>query len=445
MKKLVSFCLCAAILFAVVVAFAEANTSTMEEWAASVKEKLGGSTITVAMAAHPSTDAFKTMVSEFTELTGIDVNWEVVEETNLKSKQLMDTNGTYDVFMVDAFWMSEYATKEVLIPIAKYAEDPAFTPAWFDYEDIMAAYRNGIAGAGGVNYGIPTAGETRFVAYRTDLFEKYGKEPPKTMDDFMELAKFFNDAEDIEYGVSMRAQRGIHFASGWMSLMYNFGGGFLDQSTINSDQVAVTCTTPETVASLQYFVDLLKNAPPDVGTYTHEEALGAFIAGKTAMWLDATALANQITNPETSTVADKVAFVPTPTGPEGDGAALAGWNLAIPTTSKNPDAGWAFICYMASRENSVNYVKAGGVATRASVFENPELAAQNPSFEAQKQALIAANGLVEKGLSWIPQYDQINQILEIAGNYGCSALAGDISVEKACNEMQREIENLLDE
>ncbi len=100
---------------------------------------------------------------------------------------------------------------------------------------------------------------------------------------------------------------------------------------------------------------------------------------------------------------------------------------------------------MASRENSVNYVKAGGVATRASVFENPELAAQNPSFEAQKQALIAANGLVEKGLSWIPQYDQINQILEIAGNYGCSALAGDISVEKACNEMQREIENLLDE
>lgn len=445
MKKIVALLLCIVMLVASVSVFADEDISTLEGWGSAIKAKYDGTTITVAMAAHPSTEAFKTMADEFTALTGIKVEWDIVEETNLKSKELMDTNGTYDVFMVDAFWMSEYASKEVLIPIAKFAEDPAYTPAWFDYEDIMAAYRNGIAGAGGVNYGIPTAGETRFVAYRTDLFEKYGKEPPKTMDEYLELAKFFNECEDVEYGVSMRAQRGIHFASGWMSLMYNFGGGFVDQATVDSDKVVVTCTDEKTVQSLQYFVDLLKCAPPDVGTYTHEEALGAFIAGKTAMWLDATALANQITNPETSTVADKVAFVPTPTGPDGDGAALAGWNLGIPTTSKNPEAGWAFICFMASREKSVDYVKAGGVATRASVFENEELAALNPSFEAQKQALIAANGLVEKGLSWIPQHDQINQILEIGGNYGCSALAGDTTVEQACIDMQAAIEDLLDE
>ena len=127
----------------------------------------------------------------------------------------------------------------------------------------------------------------------------------------------------------------------------------------------------------------------------------------------------------------------------GDGAALAGWNLAIPKTSKNPDEAWAFICFMASREKAVDYVKAGGTATRASVFENEELAALNPSFEAQKEALVAANGLVEKGLSWIPQHDQINQILEIAGNYGSSALAGDITVEDACEQMQADIEDLL--
>lgn len=441
MKKLVAIVLCLMLIGSL--ALGEADISTLDGWGAAIKAQSDGKTITVAMASHPSTDAFQTMVDEFTELTGIKVEWDVVEETNLKTKQLMDTNGTYDVFMVDAFWMSEYASKDVLIPIGEYAEDPSKTPEWFDYEDIMAAYRNGIAGANGVNYGIPTAGETRFIAYRTDLFEKYGKEPPKTMDEYLELAQFFTGKDDIEYGVSMRAQRGIHFASGWMSLMYNFGGGFLDQTTLEDDEPVVTCTTPETIDSLNFFVNLLKCAPPDVGTYTHEEALGAFISGKTAMWLDATALANQITNQETSTVADKVAFVPTPTGPDGDGAALAGWNLAIPKTSKNPDEAWAFICFMASREKSVDYVKAGGTATRASVFENEELAALNPSFEAQKEALIAANGLVEKGLSWIPQHDQINQILEIAGNYGSSALTGDISVEDACAQMQVDIEDLL--
>lgn len=422
-----------------------ADLSTLQSWGDAMKASFDGNEITVAMAAHPSTDAFQSMAGEFTDLTGIKVVWDIVEETNLKNKQLLDAQGagSYDVFMVDAFWMSEYASKNVLVPIEEFANDATKTPAWFDYEDIMPAYRNGIAGANGVNYGIPTAGETRFIAYRTDLFEKYNKQPPKTMDEFLELAKFFNGKEEGLYGVSMRAQRGIHFASGWMSLMYNFGAGFLDQSTIGTDDVVVTTNSKETVDSLQFYVDLMNCAPPDVGSYTHEEALGAFLSGKAAMWLDATALAGQITNPESSTVADKVAFVPTPTGPAGDGAALAGWNLAISNKSSNKDAAWAFITFMASKEKSVDYVKAGGIATRSSVFENEELAAMSPSFPAQKEALIAANGLVEKGLSWIPQHDQINQILEIAGRYGSSALAGDISSQEACDSSQTDIEDLI--
>lgn len=425
---------------------AEAGSmDTLEGWGAIIKEKSDGKKITVAMASHPSTDAFQQMAGEFTELTGIEVLWDVVEETNLKNKEILDSQGAgnYDVFMVDAFWMSEYASKNILIPIEDYALDTERTPSWFDYEDIMPAYRDGIASAGGVNYGIPTAGETRFIAYRTDLFEKYEKEPPKTMDEFLELAQFFNGKEDGLYGVSMRAQRGIHFASGWMSLMYNFGGGFLDQATIDSDDVQVTCTTPETIESLQFFTDLLKCAPPDVGSYTHEEALGAFLSGKTAMWLDATALAAQITDPESSVVADSVGFVPTPTGPAGDGAALAGWNLAIPQSSKNKDEAWAFITYMAGKEKAEEYVTLGGVATRASVFDNQELQANNPSYEAQKAALVAAEGLVQKGLSWIPQHESINQILEITGGYGSSVLAGDMTVEDACQGMQKDVEDLI--
>ncbi len=409
-----------------------------------MKSKFDGTQITVAMASHPSTDAFRKMEKEFTDLTGIKVVWDVVEETSLKNKQLLDVqgSGSYDVMMVDAFWMSEYASKNVLEPVEPYVKDQAKTPSWFDYDDIMPAYRNGIAGANGTNYGIPSAGETRFIAYRTDLFKKYNKQPPKTMDEYLELAKFFNGKEPGLYGVSMRAQRGIHFASGWMSLMYNFGGGFMDQKALADGTVKFTATTPETIASLKFYVDLLKNAPPDVGSYTHEEALGAFLSGKTAMWLDATALANQITDPSTSTVSDKVDFVPTPTGPAGDGAALAGWNLGISQKSSNKDAAWAFITFMASREKSVEYVKNGGVATRSSVFDDADLAAANPSFPAQKQALISANGLVEKGLSWIPQYDNITQVLDIAGNYGSAALAGDMSAEDAASKIQADAEGL---
>lgn len=145
-KKLIAVLLGLAMLL-MACGLAEADISTLEGWGAAVKAQSEGKTITVAMASHPSTDAFQTMSDEFTQLTGINVEWDIVEETNLKSKQLMDTSGAYDVFMVDAFWMSEYASKDVLIPIGEYAENPEKTPEWFDYEDIMAAYRNGIAGA----------------------------------------------------------------------------------------------------------------------------------------------------------------------------------------------------------------------------------------------------------------------------------------------------------
>ena len=93
-----------------------ADISTLSGWGAATKAKFNGQTVTVAMAAHPSTDAFRSMEREFTNLTGIRVVWDVVEETSLKNKQLLDVQsaGSYDVIMVDAFWMSEYASKNVL-------------------------------------------------------------------------------------------------------------------------------------------------------------------------------------------------------------------------------------------------------------------------------------------------------------------------------------------
>jgi|GEM_PF-6516032 len=66
------------------------DINTLEGWGDSIKANSDGKTITVVMASHPSTDAFKTMEAEFTKLTGIKVVWDIVEETNLKNKQLLD-------------------------------------------------------------------------------------------------------------------------------------------------------------------------------------------------------------------------------------------------------------------------------------------------------------------------------------------------------------------
>ncbi|RJE91253.1 sugar ABC transporter substrate-binding protein [Paenibacillus sp. 1011MAR3C5] len=415
-------------------------TDTLEAWGETIKSQYGGDTLNLAFASHPSTDSFQKLTSDFEKLTGIKVKWEVMEETYLKNKQLLDytgKTGSYDVLMVDGFWMSEYGAKKVVEPLDAYLSDENKTPAWFDYEDIVPAYRNGISKYDGSVYGIPTAGETRFIAYRKDLFEKYGKQPPATMDEFLELAQFFNGKEDGLYGVSMRAQRGVHAASGLMTVMYNFGGGFLNQQSGD-----VTMTDPKTVEALQFYVDLLKNAPKDVVSYTHEEALSAFMTGRTAMWLDATALAKRILDPASSQVYDKVGFAPTPEGPEGKASALAGWNMSISSQSKNKDAAWAFIVYMNSKENAKAYVDGGGVPVRTSIYENEELVAADPSYPVQLAALNDANVLVEKGISWIPPHEKLGQILDRVGYYVSAAMFGELTVQDAAAKAQTELEDI---
>ena len=147
----------------------EQAPSTLEAWAEKIKEEHEGTEINLAFASHPSTEAFQKMTKKFEELTGITVKWDVMEQTYLKNKQLMDftaQTGTYDVFMVDNFWNEEYVSKQVIDPLDDYLQDESLTPEWFDYEDIVPAYRDGLSKHNGKVYGIPTAGETRFVGYR---------------------------------------------------------------------------------------------------------------------------------------------------------------------------------------------------------------------------------------------------------------------------------------
>ena len=417
------------------------SAQNMDEWGKDVKARLGGTEITAAFASHPSTDAFQAMTAEFEELTGIKVSWDVMEETYLKNKQLMDYTGNsrlFDVLMVDGFWIAEYAPKKVIVPLKPFIEADT-TPDWFDYADIMPAYRNGIGAYDGEAYGIPTAGETRFIGYRKDLFDKYGKTPPETLDELLELAQFFNGKEPDLYGIAMRAQRGIHFASGWLTIAYNFGDGFLNQTTWEP-----LMTSSGTVESLKYFIELMKCAPPDVATYTHEEATSAFMAGRTAMWFDATALVSWVMDPTKSKVHDRVAFAPPPTGPAGDAGVFAGWNMAIASGSQKKDAARAFITFMTSKAKAKDYVLNGGVPTRTSVYQNQELVEREPSYPVQLASFDKANALVERGLAWIPSTPELGKVLDRTGYWGNMALIGEVTPEEACRRAQVELEEIME-
>jgi ABC-type glycerol-3-phosphate transport system substrate-binding protein len=409
----------------------------VQDWATSVKEKYNGTSITIAAQTHPSTAAMQAMTADFTALTGIEVRWDIVDQNSLKQKIELDYqsgNAAYDAVMVDGFWMSSFAERGIVADVSQRLNS---APDFFDYKDILPAYSEGLQEVDGKSYGVQIAGETRFIGYRKDLFDKYGKKPPTTMKEDLELAQFFTGKEDGLYGTSMRAQKGIHFASGLLTLMYQFSTGFWDPKT-GADQIA----SPENVQALQYYLDLLKTMPKDVGSYTHEEALSAFTSGHSAMWFDATAIAPTILNPDSSVVADKVAFVPPPSGPRGQYGALAGWGLSLASKAKNADAAWAFITYMTSKAKAAEYTHNGGVPTRTSTLANPQTDQEKVTYPAMLESLDKAKNLSDEGISWLPKVEQLDEKLTIIGNYCSEAFVGNLTAKEALERASAEIKSL---
>src|SRR5699024_3817171 len=130
-----------------------------------------------------------------------------------------------------SFWMTEFADNEIIEPIDDRLEDVNKTPEFFDYEGILPAYRNGLDKHNDIAYGVQIAGESRFLAYRTDLFEEHGQEPPETLEEMLEIAQYFDEEVEDVYGIAMRAQKGIHFTSGLLTILYQFSDGLFDPET----------------------------------------------------------------------------------------------------------------------------------------------------------------------------------------------------------------------
>lgn len=407
-----------------------AAAQSLDKWAAGVKAKHNGVVLRVLALPHPSSEAMRSMAPEFEKATGIKLQWEMVGSSDIVPKQMLAhtaKDAAYDVYMVRGVSLAEYDAKGVLADLAPYVRDSARTPPDYDYQDLSKAFRDGLGEHASKILGIPVAGESFFVSYRKDLFDKYGKRPPDTFDELLELARFFQNKEPGLYGISMRAETGRTFALAWDLFTPAFGGAILDQQTWD-----VKINTPETLASLKYFLALLGNAPPDVETYSWDAAVSAFAAGKTAMWFDATSLQPWIVDSTKSKVVGKVAYAPPPRGPKGRFGPVGGWSLGIPAIAKNKEASWAFIAWMTAKANAREMVARGGVPSRLSVLNDPAFVAKDPSMAAAlKGSLEAASNLIAAGRRWVPATAEATRIHRVAGNYGGQALLKKMTPEAA--------------
>ena len=88
-------------------------------------------------------------------------------------------------------WMVDYVSGGYLEDLGpRIAKDPKIK-----WDQIGPFFRNFSATYGGKIYLVPLDGDFHMLYYRTDMLEKAGLKPPKTWDEYLEVAKAVNGKE----------------------------------------------------------------------------------------------------------------------------------------------------------------------------------------------------------------------------------------------------------
>ncbi len=328
-------------------------------------------TLTIATVNNGDMIRMQGLTDDFTEKTGHTVEWVTLEENVLRQRVTTDITtkgGAFDIMTIGMYETPIWGKQGWLVPLDGLSAD-------YDVDDLLPAMRSGLS-ADGTLYAAPFYGESSMIMYRTDLMEKAGMEMPEapTWEFIRKAAAAMTDRGNDINGICLRGKAGWGEGGALITVTANsFGARWFDEDwNAQFDQ-------PEWKEALTFFVDMMnESGPAGYATNGFNENLSLFQQGKCGMWIDATVAASFVTNPDDSTVADKVGFALAPNHEGVDKHAnwLWAWALAIPAGSQKVDAAKEFIEWATSKDYIELVASKEGWANvppgaRTSLYENP--------------------------------------------------------------------------
>jgi len=399
-------------------------------------------TLTIATVNNGDMIRMQGLTEDFTTKNpDIQLEWVTLEENVLRERVTTDIatkGGQYDIVTIGNYEVPIWAKQGWLVALDGLGDD-------YDVDDLLPAIRGGLS-VDGKLYAAPFYGESAMIMYRKDLFEKAGLTMPDspTWEFIGDAARKITDRSADINGICLRGKAGWGENMAFLSALNNsFGGRWFDEKwQPQFDQ-------PEWKASLQFYVDLMKDAGPQgASSNGFNENLTLFQQGKCGMWIDATVAASFVSNPKDSTVADKVGYAIFPdTGNGNHGHWLWSWNLAVPASSTKAEAAQKFIAWatgkgytelVASKEGWAN-VPPG---TRTSLYKNAEYEKAAP-FAAPTLAAMDAADITKPSVKPVPytggQFVAIPEFQGLGTTVGqlfSAVLAGQSSVDDALAQAQ---------
>jgi ABC-type glycerol-3-phosphate transport system substrate-binding protein len=404
-----------------------------------------GVTINIMMEGVPDTEFVQELLPQFQEETGMTVNIEVLNYALMHEKLVPQLtagqgSGSYDAIVVDNYWVGEFVKAGWLMPL----DDKLQASQSIKMENYLPSMVEMVGQLNGKTYMIPFYNYAMALIYRTDMMEDpevqaaykeaTGKDLalPASIPEYVDLVKVMTrdtngDGEVDIYGTSMQGLRPDPTVMEFLNYLYAMGG------SIYAEDGSVAINNEIGVEALTLYADAMaKAAPPGAPAYGFDEAYATMAQGKAFSFISYNWMVPQLNDPEKSQVVDKVAVVRVP----GGAGLLGGWGWAIPVSSPNPDAAWAFFEWVESFEIAKQRALLGGAPTRHDVFADPEVLAKYPYYQESEQ--IVGEAVMFPILSRSPQ------VVEVLGIALSSVTSGQSDVETALNTAAAELEKLKD-
>jgi len=386
---------------------------------------------------HPWIDEMVKYFPEFTDLTGIKVNHEVLPEVQGRQKLTVEMtagSGGLDAWHASMhvekrrFWKSGWFQ-----PLNKLLEDKSLTAPDYDWADMTAGAVAAVTQPDKSISALPTFVDPFVLFYRKDLYQQKGWQAPKTMAELESQAKALHSPPGM-YGFVARGLKNAN-ATPWAWVIYAMGAEYLTKDGKSA------MGSQAWVKSMEWYSGMLRQyGPPGVVNFNWYECSSAFMQGQVGIYYDGVNFASQFEDTEKSKIAGKVGYAVLPSGPGGHFAPTFTNAMAVSAQSRNKEAAYLLIQWATTKQMCVRELLAGVGVGRVAPWGNAEVKAKPKMPVDWYNAYL---GSLKIGKAGLPEIVDVTQYRDIIGVAIQKAIEGAKPADMIA-QAHKEFQELLD-
>lgn len=235
---------------------------------------------------------------------------------------LAGDQGTYDIVETYGFVIPQFSADKKLLPlddlVEKYSDE-------YGLDQLNAEMKAGMSYDGKL-YGLPMQAQMFIFAYRKDIFDKLGLEPPKTFEELRQTADKIKASGEMDYPLALPWLASADIVTAYDSVLGSLGTDLTDPESMTAN-----LDSPASIKALGEMRSLLPYMDPEVTTFDQPAVQQQMYNGSAAMSVMFSGRMVDLTSAENSQFADKFAFA-APPAVEEDGKlfntlSIDGWSI----------------------------------------------------------------------------------------------------------------------